>query len=187
MRGLLEYCWPSWPSCPAFLRFAVWRCDDFSVFDPMGLSWFDPGILSCRLNKEFTSVTGKIRQMYVQRRQKRNVANRDLTVHPMRMPGSIGIASSKPDKSRVGSQGTALCRSEADCKGVRPESRKTLTPNQELSRLTEHLHPFQPKVSGVVAKKSQAVRLSSMVSLSRVLIFNPCIQMCHGLNAMGTL
>ena len=90
----------------------------------MALSWFDPGILSCRLNKEFTSVTGKIRQMYVQRRQKRNVANRDLTVHPMRMPGSIGIASSKRDKSRVGSQGT-LCRSEADCKGVKPESRKT--------------------------------------------------------------
>ena len=124
----------------------------------MGLSWFDPGILSCRLNREFTSVTSKIRHMYVQRRQKRNGANRDLKLHPLRMPGSIGIASSKRDKS--GSQGT-LCRSEADCKGVKPESRKTLQLQTiELDGLTEQLSAFQPTVSGVVAKKSQAVRSS---------------------------
>ena len=156
----------------------------------MALSWFDPGILSCRLNKEFTSVTGKIRQMYLQRRQKRNVANRDLKLHPLHMPGSIGIASSKWDKSRVGSQGTALCRSEADCKGVKPESRKTSQlQTMELDGLTEQLPAFQPTVSGVVAKKSQAVRLSIVYSQMEqgAHIMHAYVQTCHGPKPMGIL
>ena len=121
--------------------------------------------------------------------KKRNVANRDLTVHPMRMPGSIGIASSKRDKSRVGSQGT-LCRSEADCKGVKPESRKTLQlQTMELDGLTEQLPAFQPTVSGVVAKKSQAVRLSIVYCQFKqgVHIMHAYVQTCRGPNSMGIL
>ena len=72
-------------------------------------------------------------------------------------------------KSRAGSRGTALCRtatasvyleSHAKFKGVRPESRKTLTPNNGTGQVDRTPAPFSAEgFCGMVAKKSQAVNI----------------------------
>ena len=112
----------------------LWRC--------LGLSHGIYYMPSFELNKNSHQLQA------MQRGQKRNVPGRS-DLHLVCKEGSIiGIARYELYKSRVGSRGTALCRtatasaymkSQAKCKGVKPESRKTLQlQTTELDGLTEH-------------------------------------------------